>query len=165
MTSRKLTIVLFVSLACNLFLVGAVVGGLVVGARFRAAPMMEGRSAAPVLRAADSLTPEQRRAYRQALRGEAMPMAGALREARLARQDAWRGLMREPFDEAQTIADLDRARAREMEARGAVERRVVHFAGTLSPEERVRFAEGLMRAGPRGGRHPGRTPGAPDPTQ
>jgi uncharacterized membrane protein len=151
-------IVLFVSLACNLFLVGAVVGGLVVGARFRAAPMMEGRGGAPLLRAADGLAPEQRRAYRQALRGEAGPMAGALREARRARQDAWRGLTREPFDEAQTIADLDRARAREMEARAGVERRVVHFAGTLTPQERARFAEGLTRAGPRGRRPEGHLP-------
>jgi len=160
MSRRALFIVLFVSLALNLFLAGGIVGGLVIGARFKAMHA-EGRQGAPLWAAADGLAPEHRQAYRQALRGQAGAAGQSLREARRARREAWAELAAEPFDAQKVIGDLDRARARELDARAAVERRIVDFAGALSPEERARLSQGLARSAP----GPRRPAGGPRPGQ
>jgi uncharacterized membrane protein len=139
MTGRS-RILLIVSLALNLFLVGAIVGGLVVGQRLRAQrpPPM-----GPALwAAARDLPKEQRAAYREILRGETRRQ---LRAAREARAEAWSGLTEEPLDADAVRRRLAVARALDSQARGALEDRIVAFAETLSPEDRARFAEGLTR--------------------
>lgn len=157
MQPRALWIVAIVSLALNLFLVGAVVGALVIGAH---KPMRRGdlRPGPALFAAAQELSPEQQRAYHTALRSETRAMAPKLREAREARRSAWRRLGEDPVDQAAAVRDLDRARALEIEARGAIERRLLAFAATLPPSERAKLAERLSRAapGPRGegGRRP-----------
>jgi uncharacterized membrane protein len=153
MGRRTLWIGLVVSLAVNLFLIGAVVGGLVIGSRLHAGrPGL--RPGPPLWAAADSLSPERQGAYRQALHGEAGDVRGKMREARMVRRQAWLGLRADPFDAKATVSGLDHARALELDARGAVERRIVDFAVTLTPAERAQLADGLARAGPgpRGGR-------------
>lgn len=148
MNSRALTIALVASLALNLFVIGAVAGGVFIGQRLRdAAPAATGgRPRQPLWTAADSLPPEHRGAYRQILRGQAMEVGGQLREARQARRAAWAGLAADPLDGPAVAKRLAEARALEMTARSVVEERIVTFATTLTPAERAALAEGLTQS-------------------
>ncbi|MDO8912683.1 MAG: periplasmic heavy metal sensor [Phenylobacterium sp.] len=150
---RTLTVALVASLALNLFVIGAVVGGVVVGHRVREAAQAPERPRQPLWRAADALPPERQRAYRQLLRAEAGGVGGQMREARQARREAWADLGAQPLDGLAISRRLAEARALEMTARGGVEDRIVAFAATLPPAERAELAKGLARSGP-GGRGP-----------
>lgn len=145
MSQRSLLIALFVSLAVNLFAIGAVIGGLVVAGRVgeRLDSIRPGPPA--VFGAAEALPPERQDAYRQALRGEAGQVRRTLREAGEARREAWRTLGETPLDTTAVRRDLARAQAIEAEARRAVEDRVIDFAATLEEDERRAFAEALAR--------------------
>lgn len=149
MSRKTLLVVLFVSLAVNLFVIGAVAGGLVVGGRLHEV-RAQGRPGPALWMAGDALPPGERRAYRRLLREEGLAMRPALRQARELRREAWGRMGQEPFDAAAARADLERARRLEIEARGRVEARILDFAGTLPAAERASLAEGLARA--RGGR-------------
>lgn len=151
MSQRSLTIALFISLAVNLFAIGAMVGGLVIGVRMSSAM----RSGPPPIFAAASALPEARQdAYRQALRGEARHVRRSLMRAGEARRQAWSAIADEPFDPAAVRQSLKDAQAIEAQARTRLENRVVDFAGDLSLEERGALAEALSRPPVR--RHEGR---------
>lgn len=151
MSRKALFAMLFVSLAVNLFLVGALAGGLVVGQRFRGErPPMASRPVQPLWRAGDALPPDQAQAYRKALREEAPGMREAMRAARTARQDAWRAIGQDPFDPTVTKRRLAEIRAEEASARGQIDNNVVDFAASLSPADRAALARGLTER-PRGG--------------
>ena len=145
MSRKTLLIVLFVSLAVNLFLVGALAGGLVVGQRLRAQrpPMM--RVVQPVWRAGDVLPPEQARAYHEALRGHGPEIRQAMRQARSERADAWRGLAADPFEPAGVKQRLAQIRSEEAAVRGRLEDAIVDFAGGLPPAERRALADSLSQ--------------------
>jgi uncharacterized membrane protein len=146
MSPRNLTIALFISLAVNLFAIGAVVGGLVIGVR-----MTEGRQMAmrpgppPIFTAAESLPAARQDAYRQALRAEAREARQALMQASQARREAWEGLAKEPYDPATVQRDLAAAQAIEARARSVLETRIVTFAEDLSLEERQALASALSQ--------------------
>jgi len=152
MSRKTLLIVLFVSLAVNLFLVGGVIGGLVVGQRLRPDRPPMARMNQPVWAAAQVLGPEQARAYRTMLRGEGMEARTVMRQTREARAQAWRTLGAEPFDPATTKQRLAEIRAREADTRGEIDGRIVDFAGGLAPAERQKLATAL--AEPPRMRHP-----------
>jgi uncharacterized membrane protein len=144
MSRRSLVIVVFVSLALNLFLIGGLVGGLVVGERLRTQTPTPGARGGPALwAAANSLPPEQRRAYRRMLRGEGGEVRTHLREARLARAEVWRMLADERLDVDLAKQRLAAARAMEMQARGEVENRIVDFTAGLPAPERAQLATAL----------------------
>lgn len=152
---RTLSIALFASLALNLFLIGAVAGGLVVGQRVRGDDRPPaGRGPPPLWRAADVLPPEQARAYREALRDQGRAAREEMHAVRAARLAAWRALGDEPFDAKAAKARLAGIRAEEAAARGRIEDGVVDFADRLSPADRAALARGLSahRGGPRGER-------------
>lgn len=150
MSARSLAIALFASMALNLFVIGTVVGGLVIAHRLHAAgPLARpGVAQQPLWAAADGLPPDHRRAYRALLRGQALDVGRQVREARMARRRAWEGLTAEPFDPAGAARHLADARTLEMQARGNVEQKIVEFAATLPPAERAELAAGLARSGP-----------------
>jgi uncharacterized membrane protein len=168
MSRRTLLIVVFVSLALNLFLIGAVVGAGVMGLRM-SPHRPEGRSGPGLMAATQALTSEQRAAWRAMLRDQAQVAGPDLRAARIARRDAWRRLAEEPLDTQAVLADLARSRALEQQARTAMERRMVAFAAGLPLADRARLGEAMsqMRPGPRmrgsGGGRPGRGPGDDHP--
>jgi uncharacterized membrane protein len=153
MGRRGLLIALIVSVAVNLFAVGAVVGALVLGPRMHM--VVRGP---PFWTAAAELPPARREAYRKMLRSDAGEVREAMREARRARRDAWRSLGEPDSQPSAVAARLDHARQLEMRARSMVERRILDFAATLPPEERAILAEGLAKSGPRF-RREGRPPG------
>ncbi|MDO8801408.1 periplasmic heavy metal sensor [Phenylobacterium sp.] len=152
-SQRTLTLALVASVALNLFVIGAVVGVVVLGHRMREAVGGANRPRQPLWSAADTLPPEHQRAYRQLLRGQAGPVGGQMRQARQARRDAWGDLGAEPLNGPAVSRRLAEARALEMTARGGVEDRIVAFAATLPPAERADLAKGLALSGP-GGRGP-----------
>ena len=153
MSPRALTIALIASLALNLFIIGTVVGGVLVGAKLRAETPAgaAGRPRQPLWTAADALPPEQRRAYRHLLRGRAQHVGAQMRESRFARREAWLSMAAEPFNANATAQQLALARTLETTARGGVEDRIVAFAATLPPAERAILAEGLARSSPGAG--------------
>lgn len=150
-SQRTLTLALVASVALNLFVIGAVVGVMVLGHRVREAHGAN-RPRQPLWSAADTLPPEHQRAYRQLLRGEAGRVGGQMRQARQARREAWDDLGGEPLDGRAISRRLKEARALEMTARGGVEDRIVAFAATLPSAERAELARGLARSGPGGPR-------------
>ncbi len=151
MSRRTQLIVLIVSLALNLFLIGGVLGGLVVGQRLRAdRPPPMARMNQPVWAAAEALGPEQARAYRTMLRGEGMEARANMRQMREARTQAWGTLGAEPFDPALTKQQLAEIRSREAATRGEIDARIVDFAAGLTPGERQKLAKALTERPGRG---------------
>lgn len=151
MSRRTLFIILFASLAVNLFVIGLGAGAFIFGDRLegplgghfghRRAP--EFRGGPPMMAAAQALPDDQREAYRDALSAEALAVRPKLREARQIRHDAWLKLAADPADAAGAASDLDRARALDNEARTVIDRRIVDFAARLPAAQRKTFAEAL----------------------
>ncbi|HEX5379822.1 MAG TPA: periplasmic heavy metal sensor [Phenylobacterium sp.] len=154
MSARGLAIALFASVALNLFVIGAVVGGFVLAQRIHAAaPARPAMGQLPLWTAADGLPAPHRDAYRELLRGQTLSVGQQVREARMARRRAWGGMAAEPFDAAGAAKSLEDARTLEMQARGEVEKKILDFAATLPAAERAQLAQGLARSapGPRAG--------------
>ncbi|MDP1873004.1 periplasmic heavy metal sensor [Phenylobacterium sp.] len=146
MSQRSLTIALFVSLAVNLFAIGAMIGGLVIGVRMSEGRQMAMRPGPPPIFSAASALPEARQdAYRQALRGEAREVRRSLVSAGEARRGAWGEIAADPYDPAAVREALAKAQAIEAEARSRLESRVVEFAADLSLQERQALADALSR--------------------
>ncbi|MBW6526379.1 periplasmic heavy metal sensor [Sphingomonas sp. RHCKR7] len=136
---------LIVSLILNLFLAGALAAGY-VSLRYG-----RGMIAAGSLRIAGAeLPPDQRRAYRAALRETRRAMRPTVLAAREAKAQAAALLARPRVDQAAVLAALDRARVADAAVRAAVERRAVAFAATLPPAQRARLAEAMRRRAARG---------------
>jgi uncharacterized membrane protein len=149
MFQRPRPILLVVSLALNLFLIGTVVGGLVVGQRLRAMRPPPERGGPALWAAARGLSPEHRGAYREVLRGEGGEVRAKLRAAREARMQAWKTLGQEPFDADAVRQRLAAARTQDTAARQELEDRLVAFAAGLPADERGKLADGLSQPGPR----------------
>lgn len=144
MSRKTLIILLFASLAVNLFVLGGFAGMTLTRMRPPPPPRFaEGRPG--LAAAAAALTPEQRTAWRQVLRDQAQTSAPKVRESRMTRRQAWMRLGEEPFDPAATAADLARSRALEQEARAAMDARMVAFAASLSAQERAAFGKAVAQ--------------------
>ena len=131
---------LFVSLALNVFVVGAFVGVHMAGGRPPSAPS-DPRPRNPVAAAVRTLTPEQQAAWRAQ-----MPEFGPkVRQARQQVRQTLLSLGDDPFDADAKLAALKQARAVESEGRAEMDRRLVTFAATLPPAARARFGEALAR--------------------
>ncbi len=144
MSRRALFITLFVSLALNLFIGGLVIGAVAIGRRAPPPRVAMIGGAGPVTAAITALPAEHRRALRGALPTTLRASSQQLREAGRLRRSALMRLSADPVDSSAVLADLARARAIEIEARGALDQRVVTFAATLPLAERERFAQALL---------------------
>ena len=143
MSARWGKVLLAVSLVLNLFVIGAIVGVLVL----RQQALARAGSGDPVMRAADALPPAQRDAFRAMIGARIQALRPGLRDARLVRRDAMARLQAEPFDRAAASADLARGRMDDQNARAAVEEAILDFAAKLPPDQRAAFGKGLIRAG------------------
>lgn len=165
MQTRPLVIALFASVALNLFVVGAVVGGLVIGHRVQMTVTHQPpRGGQGLWEAGRSLPPESRQAYQQVLQDEAAAAHRTLKASRDARRAAWRKLATDPVDIEAVRKDLATARSLELSGRASIEDHLVLFAASLPQAERSRLAAHLSRpgrGGPMGGPRPG--PGGPPP--
>lgn len=162
MSRRTLYILLFVSLAVNLFVIGAVAGAFLFGQPMhRRHPEMR---AGPAMMSAAAVLPDDRReAYRQALGAHAAAVGPKLREARQLRRGAWMRLATDPVDSGGINADLDRARALESEARAEIDRTILNFAVGLPAADRARLGQALAQPPRRGPGPRGPGPAWPPP--
>lgn len=148
MSRRSLLIVLFVSLAVNLFAVGALAGAGVMGWRLHAfGHPTQGRGGG-MGAVARVLTPEHRQQWRAVLHAQQTVSGAQLRQARMLRRGAYMRFATEPFDQAGILADLDRSRVIEGQGRAALDQQIVAFAATLPADERVKFADALLQPKP-----------------
>jgi uncharacterized membrane protein len=155
-------ILLGVSLALNLFMIGAIAGVFIL----RQQIVARGVEADPVMHAADALPPARRDAYRALMRTTLEALRPGLRDARQVRRHAMAIMRAEPFDRAAANVDLAHARADDAAARGEVEEAILNFAQGLPQEQRAMFVRGLERSALTRwlATHPGRRPpgaGAP----
>lgn len=163
MTAKALRWALAASLVLNVFLVGGMAGAAyqwvahgrpemtVQDVPDRGAGGAPGtRAAAPprgLKLAAEGLSAEQQQSFRRSLREarqEARPHAEA---ARQGRREVLALLAAPQLDRAALERALARTRQSDMALRLRVERGVVDFAQTLSPEDRATLAAGLARRG------------------
>ena len=148
MSRSVLLTVLFISLALNIFGVGAFVGSRLKAERPEMASIGPGfgrRDRSPVTAAIKKLSPEAQAAWRAQTPAFLAAHGPDLRETRRVTQSAIQGLAAEPFDPAAATLELERARNLELQNRLAMDRRLVAFAATLSPEDRALFAQAMAR--------------------
>lgn len=153
MSPRSLKIALAVSMTLNVFVVGAVAGGLIVGGRV----LQERREArAPVYALARSLDAEERQRVTGALRATALASRDDFRAARAARREAVELAGAETFDRAAIEAALARSHRSEDASRQRLEAALLDLMADMSQAERQVLALALARRahGERGrGRH------------
>ncbi|MDE1182359.1 periplasmic heavy metal sensor [Paraburkholderia sp.] len=148
MNGRASKFVLVGSLVLNVFLIGAMTGGAYqwfAAHRAAVAPLAAQQRALRF--AAADLSPERQRAFIDGLkdaRREGRPFA---RDAREGRRDVLRLLAAPQLDRTALDAALARTRDADSALRARVESSVADFAASLTPDERVRFADSLKQRG------------------
>src|SRR5690606_2854881 len=161
MTPRTLKIALAVSVALNLFAIGAAAGGAIISARM-ADERRPPRHASfhQTLQAIDPATRDQ---VHEAMRTVALSARPDFQEAREARREAIALAREDDFDRARIDALLARSREAEMRGRVRVEAGTVEVLSTLQPADRAQLASMLARHGRRGGDRNRRPQAAPAP--
>jgi len=148
MASRTLRIVLIVSLALNVFVIGGLAGAAIMWQRAETQRPLPGIGRPARLRqAAEALSPENRRMVRQSIRATAQSLRPKVQEARAARIDTGRLLVQPELDRAALEAAFARARAADIAIRTGLEKAVIDAAARMPQSERERFVEALDRAG------------------
>lgn len=143
MSERSRKIILAISLALNVFIVGAAAGGAYMF--YANGRPMIGKGG--LLVAASRLSAEQRKVLRQMLVQARQDSSADLEAARTARGEAARLLEQDPLDRPAIDAQLATIRAADSALRGRLEQAVIDFAETLKPQERQRLVDGLQRNG------------------
>ncbi|HDR8857978.1 periplasmic heavy metal sensor [Burkholderia territorii] len=149
MTERGWKIVLVGSIVLNVFMLGAIGGGayqwLATHRDLHGAWLPGQRTALRF--AADGLSDERQREFAAALKAARKDGRDFAREGRDGRITVLDLLAAPQLDRAAIDAALDRTRAADSALRAQVERSVVDFAATLTPDERAKFVDGLRRSG------------------
>ncbi|HZT47115.1 MAG TPA: periplasmic heavy metal sensor [Hyphomicrobiaceae bacterium] len=146
-TPRWVLGLMFVSLALNLVVVGAIAGA---AWRFRGPPPWANAVTPNLLGYASTLAPERRRELWQLIAEERQHVRPFRREVRAAREKTIEALVAEPFDRETFLAAQARQAETENRARAAVQQLYVKIAEQLTPEERRAFPHWRERR-----RHPG----------
>jgi uncharacterized membrane protein len=147
MNGRSWKILLVVSLVLNVFLIGGIAGGAYqwFAAHGGAA---KGPAQHTALRfAADELSTDRQRQFFEALKAARRVGRDYAREGREGRREVLEQLAAPQLDRAALDAALQRTRNADSDLRAQVEGGVADFAATLTPEERVKFVDGLKLAG------------------
>lgn len=142
---------LWVSLALNMLLIGAILGGLAYRAHAPAPPPQDASASRLAPRGfAAALPPEHRAAYRQAARQALRAAREDIRAVREARRDVAELVRADPFDRQALEQALGRLRT----AQGVVEARsqtvVIDVLADMTVEERRVVADQWMRPRERG---------------
>ncbi|MFM0505066.1 periplasmic heavy metal sensor [Paraburkholderia caffeinilytica] len=148
MNGRSWKIVLVASLVLNVFLLGAIVGAAYQWFAAKGASNAVLAQQHTALRfAAETLPAERQKAFIDGLKNARREGRQFVREGREGRHDVLRLLAAPQFDRAALDAALARTREADSSLRAQVEGSVADFAATLSPEERVKFADSLKLRG------------------
>ncbi|ALL67845.1 membrane protein [Paraburkholderia caribensis MBA4] len=148
MSGRAWKFLLVGSLVLNVFLIGGVAGGayqwFVAHGGATAAAQPQPRA----LRfAAQGLSAERQQQFVDALKDARREAREYARDGREDRREVLRLLAAPQLDRAALDVALNRTREADIALRSRVEQSVADFAATLSPDERVKFAEGLRERG------------------
>ena len=145
MNSRSVRVLVIVSVVLNVFLIGGIVGG---GYRWVAAQRsVAAQQGRPLRFAANGLSQERQQQFVDDLRQARRDGRAQAQDSRAGRLDVAQVLAAPQFDPAALDAALARTRNADMALRIRVEQTIATFAASLSPEERVIFADGLKRDG------------------
>jgi uncharacterized membrane protein len=151
MTEKGLKRLLIASLAVNLFLVGASVGGAVVAMRaFEDRVTPRTPPPPPVMEAAKSLNDTNHARLREVMREAALDAAPDFKAARQARRRAVELAKAPTFDRDAVAAEIESARAAEIRGRRRLEGALLGFMTTLDAGERAKLAPVLQRLGLKG---------------
>jgi len=153
---------LFLSVAVNLLVLGAVAGAYGAGVRVeRQAPAAAVVGRLPGPRAFLAALPPETRAKMRDQLASSLSEARSAREAALqARRDAFAAAAAEPYDVERARAAFARLRAADQAAIAVFHDNVVEGFAHLTPDERREALEALRRAAPRNARA---EPGAANP--
>lgn len=154
---------LFVSVALNLLVIGAVAGAWLSGVRVEREPndsAVVERLPGPraFLRA---LPPETRAAMREELAASWQETRDTRQAAIRARRDAFAALAQEPYDAASVRAAFESLRAADQSAIGVFQNNLIEAFAELTPEQRREALEALRAAAP-AARQAGIAPGPED---
>ncbi|NPT42955.1 periplasmic heavy metal sensor [Paraburkholderia sp. 1N] len=148
MNGRSWKFVLVASLVLNVFLLGAIVGGAYQWFAAHGATVPALAQQRTALRfAAEPLPAERQKAFIDSLKSARREGKQFAIEGREGRREVLRLLAAPQFDRAALDAALARTREADSNLRAQVEGSVADFAATLSPEERVEFADSLKLRG------------------
>lgn len=136
----KLRIAVACSVLFNMFLIGALVAGLI--SLRRDGPRLNGR---PLRMAGAELPVAERRSFRAALREVRRSMRPTVQQAQDAKARAATLLERQTLNQSAINAALDEARTADFAVRAAVEKRAVAFAMTLPVSDRATLAQAMKR--------------------
>lgn len=153
MNARSLKVLIAGSILLNVFLLGGIAGG--AWRWFASREVVQAQAQKPgqpaqraALRfATDYLSPERQAQFVDALKDARREGRDDARAARDARRQVLDLLAAPAFDRAALDAALARTRESDSALRAKVESGVADYAATLTPEERVKFVEGLERSG------------------
>ena len=154
MNARSWKVLIAGSVLLNVFLLGGIAGG--AWRWFAARDVTQAQTVAqpgqPAQRAAlrfatDYLSPERQQQFVDALKAARREGRDDARAARDSRRQVLDLLAAPKFDRAALDAALARTRESDIALRTRVETGVADYAATLTPEERVKFVEGLERSG------------------
>ncbi|MGQ2991818.1 MAG: periplasmic heavy metal sensor [Brevundimonas sp.] len=156
----KLQIALAVSVALNLFAVGAGVAAW-TGIKRHEARVAEMRAPAqrgPLREILAQMDPAVRDRVRAAMRASALAAKPDFEAARAARRQAVALAAAPTLDSASVTAALDASRAAELRGRARVEADAVALLATLEPADRAAMSQILKRRGRDDGNRQGRQP-------
>jgi uncharacterized membrane protein len=149
MSSPRLKLILAISLLVNVFILGGLAGGAY---RLWSGPDRAATVSAQPLRgvrlAAMELSAARQEEFRLALRDARRGAAPLVEQSRAGRREIGRLFAAQTFDAGATDRAMAETRQADIALRGRIENAVVHFAATLDPDERQRFAQGLQERGP-----------------
>jgi uncharacterized membrane protein len=149
MSGRAWKFLLIGSLVLNVFLIGGVAGGAYQW--FVAHGRTTVTAAQPQPRAlrfaAEELSAERQKQFIDALKSARREARDYAHEGREERREVLRLLAAPQLDRTALDMALNRTREADIALRSRVEQSVADFAATLSPDERVKFAEGLRERG------------------
>jgi uncharacterized membrane protein len=147
MNGRGWKILLVSSLVLNVFLLGGIAGGAYQW--FSTRGQIKAAAAQPLaLRfAAAELSGDRQREFLDGIRLARREARQSARAARDERVEVMRLLSAPRMDRAAVEAALERTRQADGAVRASVEQSVVDFAATLTPDERLKFVDGLEHRG------------------
>jgi uncharacterized membrane protein len=147
MSDRTWKVLLAGSFVLNVFLLGGIAGGAYQWFATHDKVVKAPQSHTALRFATDGLSPERQKQFLAALKEARRGGKDYAREGREGRHEVLALLAAPQFDHVALDAALQHTRDADIALRTEVESRVADFAATLTPEERVKFAEGLKQAG------------------
>ncbi|HVW93882.1 MAG TPA: periplasmic heavy metal sensor [Devosia sp.] len=146
MTERSRTIALAISLALNVFVIGAAAGGALMW-HFSAAPRQEAPARGALAQAAAALPADEGKTFRNMLAAARKASASDIAAAKAGRQELAQLMTNDPLDRQAIDAELAAIRQADIALRARLEKAVTDFLATLTPADRRLFVAGLRGNG------------------